>query len=175
MLATLILAVAWVIRMWLWVLAINWKAVPTYTSFVFLGPFSLLLIWSAYRGRNWARWLLLVLHIPTVLTWSSAMVNRPYARVEVAFMSLLLGVQAIGALLLFLPPSVGRFYRQNVTANNGAAVDGGMAPQPQSDATGPPPLSWFVRRKDWSMNVRWVFWVHAEDFREGRVQVLSLQ
>ena len=73
--ATGTLIAAFVLRLFMWCRAVNWSSLPTYSSFAYVGPFTLVLIWAAYRGNNWARLWLTGLFGVTLFTWSVAMAS----------------------------------------------------------------------------------------------------
>jgi hypothetical protein len=70
-----------------------------------------------YRGKNWARWLLAVLYIPTLLTWTSAMARPGYSTSENVFMGFLLALKASGVILTFVPSSNPWFREETTPAN----------------------------------------------------------
>jgi hypothetical protein len=127
--AVAVLGAACLLRLWMWWLAADWRAVPTYTSFCFKGPFSLFLILVVYGGRNWGRWLLAILFVPTLAYWTRDMVARHYGVIDIVFMSYVLVLQAAAVVLLFVPSSNAWFRR------------GGRPANPQSGANGRQPFS----------------------------------
>jgi len=113
-----LLAAAVFLRLAMWFFVANWTTVATYTSFLYLGPFTFVLIWAIYRCQNWGRWIWVVLYVPHVLSWTRAMLIRGYSAREIALVSFVLVLQAVGALLLFLPAS-NAWFRARVTSANG--------------------------------------------------------
>jgi len=127
-----VLAAALLLRLFMWYLAVNWKAVATYTSFLYLGPFSFFLIWAIYRGKNWGRLLFAVLYIPHLLSWTRAMVVRDYSAYDIAFMGFHLLLQA-GAILLLLVPSSNVWFRAGVISVNPQGGANGEQPSRSED------------------------------------------
>jgi hypothetical protein len=116
--ALCLLSLALLLRLGIWFPTANWTSVATYTSFLYMGPFAVLLVWAIYRCHNWGRWIWVILYIPHVVSWTRAMLVRDFSRGDIAVMSFLLVLQAVAALLLFLPASNVWFRASSTPANN---------------------------------------------------------
>lgn len=115
--AVCLLSLALLLRLGIWLLSANWTSVATYTSFLYLGPITALLVWGISRCHNWGRCVWAVLYIPHLASWTRAMVVSNYSTGDIAAMSSLLVVQAVAAFLLFLPAS-NVWFRAGGTAAN---------------------------------------------------------
>src|ERR1051326_2345663 len=116
--AVCLLSLALLLRLGMWLLAANWTSVATYTSFLYLGPFTLLLVWAIYLCRNWGRRIWAILYIPHFVSLTRAMEVRHYSTSDIAVMSFLLVMQTVAAFLLFLPVSNLRFRASGTSAKN---------------------------------------------------------
>lgn len=138
--ALCLIALAVLLRLAWWFLAANGTAVATYTSFFYVGPFTLFLAWGIYRCRNWGRWAWAMLYVPHLLSWTRAMVMANYSAGEIALMSFLLLLQAVAVLLLFLPASNAWFRAGNGAADEDASPNCGPGKRlGNSGVSGGPP------------------------------------
>jgi hypothetical protein len=141
--AVALLGAECLLRLWMQWLAADWRAVPTYTSFVFKGPFSLLLIWAVYGGRNWGRWVLALLCIPTLVYGTRDIVVRHYAVIDLVVITHVLLLKATAVVLLFVPSSNAWFGAGGKPANPRGRANGR---QPFSSETNRTPEAAASRR-----------------------------
>ena len=86
------------------VLGAHWENPLTYVAIPVVLSVPLLFVWFIFRGKNWARWIFLVLFALGLLL-SIRDIQQPHSTVTLAFFFAQSVVQLVAAIALILPAS----------------------------------------------------------------------